>query len=103
VVVPETVEQDPAVGAWPPVQPIYAAGRYAEAADRGLEVLESMPHPRILFNLACCESLAGRTGDAVAHLRQAIEMWEGCREMAQHDRDFDPIRNEAAFIELVGR
>ena len=102
VVVPDTVQPDPAVEAWAPVQPLYVSGRYAEAADRGREVLESMPHPRILFNLACCESLAGRTDDAVEHLRQAIDMWEGCREMAQHDSDFDPIRNEPAFKQLVG-
>jgi hypothetical protein len=52
--------------------------------------------------VACCESLAGRTGDAVGHLRQAIGMWEACREMAKEDSDFDPIRNEPAFRELVG-
>jgi hypothetical protein len=102
VALPDSIERDPAVEAWAPAQPLYEAGRYAEAADRGVEVLESFPHPRILFNLACCESLAGRTGDAVEHLRQAIDMWEGCREMAQEDSDFDPIRDEPAFRQLVG-
>jgi hypothetical protein len=29
-------------------------------------------------------------------------MWEGCRDMAKEDSDFDPIRNEPAFKELVG-
>ena len=29
-------------------------------------------------------------------------MWEGCREMAKEDSDFDPIRDEPAFTELVG-
>ena len=38
----------------------------------------------------------------VEHLRQVIEMWEGCREMAKGDSDFDPIWNEPAFEELVG-
>jgi len=52
---------------------------------------------------ACCESLAGRPADAVEHLRRAIEMWEGCREMAKADSDFDPIRDEPAFQEPVGR
>ena len=46
--------------------------------------------------------LAGRTADAIEHLRQAIDMWEGCRDMATKDSDFDPIRNEPAFEELVG-
>jgi hypothetical protein len=52
--------------------------------------------------VACCESLAGRTVDAIDHLRQAIGMWEGCRDMAKKDSDFDPIRNQPAFEELVG-
>jgi len=51
---------------------------------------------------ACCESLAGRPADAVEHLRRAIEMWEGCREVAKADSDFDPIRDEPAFRNLVG-
>jgi hypothetical protein len=50
-----------------------------------------------------CESLAGRTADAVEHLSRAIDMWEGCRELAKEDSDFDPIRDEPAFQELVGR
>ena len=101
---PDSIERDdPGVDAWAPVQPLYEAGQYAEAADRGREVLEAYPHPRVLYNLACCESLAGRTADAIEHLRQAIGMWEGCREMARQDSDFDPIRNEPAFEELIGR
>src|SRR4029450_13983547 len=64
-----------AAQAWAPVHPLYEAGRYAEAADRGREVLEATPHPRVAFNVACCESLAGRTADAIEHLRLAIDMW----------------------------
>jgi len=44
---------------------------------------------------------AGRKADAVEHLRRAIDMSEGCREMASKDSDFDPIRDEPAFNELV--
>jgi hypothetical protein len=53
--------------------------------------------------VACCESLAGRTADAIEHLRQGIDRWEGCRDMAKEDSDFDPIRDEPAFEELIGR
>jgi hypothetical protein len=28
-------------------------------------------------------------------------MWEGCREMAQNDSDFDPIRDEPSFQALA--
>ena len=101
---PDSIQRDdPGVEVWAPVQPLYEAGQYAEAADRGREVLEAYPHPRVFYNVACCESLAGRTADAIEHLRQAIGMWEGCRELARQDSDFDPIRNEPAFEELIGR
>jgi hypothetical protein len=87
---------------WDPVRPVYAAGRYAEAADMGRELIAARPDQAYLYyNTACCESLAGRTDDAVGHLRRAIEMWDGCREMAAQDSDFDPIRDEPAFRELV--
>ena len=55
-----------------------------------------------LYNLACCESLAGRTDDALEHLRQAIELMDGMRQYAKGDSDLDPIREEPAFKELVG-
>jgi hypothetical protein len=101
---PESIQRDdPSVEAWAPVAPLYQAGRYAEAADRGLEVLAACPHPRVFFNLACCESLAGRDAEAIEHLRQAIKLWEGCREMAKEDSDFDALRDEPAFAELIGR
>jgi tetratricopeptide (TPR) repeat protein len=100
---PESLEQDEGREAWALVHPLYEAGRYAEAADRGREVLEEIPHPRVLYNVACCESLAGRTDDALDHLRRAIEAWGGFRELAEHDPDFEPIRGEPAFEQLVSR
>jgi hypothetical protein len=39
----------------------------------------------LYYNVACCESLAGRTADAIEHLRQSIDMWEGCRDMAREE------------------
>jgi hypothetical protein len=87
---------------WNPARPLYEAGRYAEAADRGRELIEAHPEQAYLYyNAACCESLAGRTDDAIEHLRQAIDGWEGCRDLAKRDSDFDPIRGDPAFEELV--
>jgi tetratricopeptide (TPR) repeat protein len=89
---------------WSPLNPLYQAGEYAEAADRGQVLIEAHPrYPTVFYNVACCESLAGRTADAVEHLRRAIEMSERCRALAAEDSDFDPIRNESAFKELIGR
>lgn len=100
---PESIQRY-APEVWESVRPLYEAGRYAEAADRGRELIEEYPaQGDLYYNVACCESLAGRPADAVDHLRRAIGLWEGCREMAEQDSDFDPIRDEPAFTELIGR
>jgi tetratricopeptide (TPR) repeat protein len=89
---------------WAPLRPLYEAGEYAEAADRGRELIEAHPqYAELFYNLACCESLAGRTTDAIGHLRHAIELSEQCRAYAKDDSDFDPIRDEPSFKDLVGR
>jgi tetratricopeptide (TPR) repeat protein len=88
---------------WAPVHPLYEAGEYAEAADRGRELVEAHPeYAGLLYNLACCESLAGRTADAIEHLRLAVKRSERFRSLTAEDSDFDPIREEPAFKELVG-
>jgi tetratricopeptide (TPR) repeat protein len=87
---------------WAPLNPLYEAGEYAEAADRGRELVEAHPeYGGLLYNLACVESLAGRTSDAIEHLRLAVERSETSRAYAREDSDFDPIRDEPAFKELI--
>jgi len=87
---------------WAPLARLYEAGEYAEVADQGREVVEAHPeYPLPLYNLACCESLAGRTAEAIEHLRLAIDRKEQLRSLAVEDSDFDPIRDKPAFKELV--
>jgi tetratricopeptide (TPR) repeat protein len=87
---------------WMPLHHLYEAGKYAEAADRGRELIEAHPeYAGPLYNLACCESLAGRTAEAIEHLRLAIDRSERLRSLAAEDSDFDPIRDEPAFQELA--
>ena len=67
---------------WAPLNPLYEAGEYAEAADRGRELVEAHPqYAGLFYNVACCESLAGRTDDAIDHLRRAIELSERSRAL----------------------
>lgn len=88
---------------WMPIDPLYRAGDYGGAIEKGREVVEAHPqYAGPLYNLACCESLAGRPDDAIGHLRQAIDRSERFREFARGDSDFDPIREEPGFKELVG-
>jgi tetratricopeptide (TPR) repeat protein len=88
---------------WAPLRPLYEAGDYERVIERGRELIEANPqYATPLYNLACCEALAGRATDAIEHLRQAIDKFEQFRDYAKGDSDFDPIREEPAFKELVG-
>lgn len=87
---------------WAPIAPLYNEGKYAEAADRGRELVDANPQfPMLAYNLACCESLAGRKADALEHL-QAIAGSTRLRRIAAEDSDLDSIRDEPAFKELMG-
>jgi hypothetical protein len=100
VALPAGIEPDEA---WESLRPLYEAGEYAEAADRARELIDAHPeYGELLYNVACCESRAGRTDDAIDHLRRAIDRQELLRSLAAGDSDFDPIREEPAFRELVG-
>jgi hypothetical protein len=100
VALPAGIEPDEA---WESLRPLYEAGEYAEAADRARELIDAHPeYGDLLYNVACCESRAGRTDDAIDHLRRAIDRQELLRSLAAGDSDFDPIREEPAFRELVG-
>jgi tetratricopeptide (TPR) repeat protein len=87
---------------WAPLAPLYESGEYAEVADRLRVLVEAHPQYGLLFyNLACCESLTGRTTDALDHLRRAIDMSEEFRGHAKRDSDLDPIRDQPAFGQLI--
>ena len=100
VALPDTIER---FDVFAPLRPLYEAGEHAEAADRARELVQANPDDaRLLYNVACCESLAGRTDDAIEHLQRAIELAEQLRELAAGDSDFDPIRAEPKFLALAG-
>jgi mannose-6-phosphate isomerase-like protein (cupin superfamily) len=88
---------------WAPVAPLYEAGKYAEAADKARAIVEANPeYAALLYNLACCESLAGRKEDAVKHLRSALERSAQLRRLAVEDSDLAAVRDDPAVKELLG-
>jgi hypothetical protein len=88
---------------WAPLVPLYEAREYSEAAARGRELIDAHPEfPALLYNVACCESLAGEMADAIEHVRLAIERADHLRTLAAEDSDLDPLREEPAFKELMG-
>lgn len=87
---------------WAEFQPAYEAGDYAAVIERARDPLEASGYPLPLYNLACCEALAGRKEDAITHLRTALEGRPSLRDLARQDTDLDPLRDEPAFRELIG-
>jgi uncharacterized Ntn-hydrolase superfamily protein len=87
------------VGIWT----AWAAGRRAHAlAEKGDHAaavlalraeLDRAENALLLYNLACFESLAGETAEALEHLRRAIGLDPSYRALAAEDPDFDPIRS----------
>ena len=88
---------------WAPLRPLYDEGEHAELGARLKELIAANPqYPMLVYNLACSESLSGRTTDAIDHLRRAIGAAEKHRADARADSDFDPIRDEPSFKALIG-
>jgi mannose-6-phosphate isomerase-like protein (cupin superfamily) len=81
----------------------FATKEYDKAFDVLAEAHEEYPDDAVvLYNLACAESMLGRTDDAIVHLERSIAGQERFREAARTDTDFDPVREDARFRELVG-
>jgi tetratricopeptide (TPR) repeat protein len=88
---------------WSPLVPLYDAGDYAEVANRLRTIVERDPaYGMLFFNLACCESLTGRTGEALDALRRAVELSDEFRSLARDDPDLAAIRSDPAFVDLIG-
>jgi quercetin dioxygenase-like cupin family protein len=80
----------------------YNAGDFEKALELVQQVLAREPDDVLsLFNAACFEARLGRTDDALEHLRRAIEADERAIEQARGDEDFDSIRDDPRFKQLV--
>ena len=87
---------------WAPVGRLCQEGRYDEAVDQARDLAAAHPqYPELLYNAACCESLAGRKADAIEHLRLAIERSDTVRSNLAEDSDFEPLREEPEFQALL--
>jgi tetratricopeptide (TPR) repeat protein len=87
-----------------PWEDFFAAERHRAAGDYGAyaaelaAALERRPdHPATLYNLACAEALAGRSPDALAHMRRALELKPEWEEMAQKDEDLVSLRDQPGW------
>jgi tetratricopeptide (TPR) repeat protein len=79
---------------WLEALPSYEAKDFDAAAAVLERALEAHPdNPNVLYNLACCEALAGRREPAVEHLTRAAELDPRVRKWTANDTDLDSIRD----------
>ncbi len=84
------------------VTSFHQPGKYAEGATLlRAELGKHGDDPVLLYDLACFESLAGESEDALAHLARALELDPQLRPGAARDSDFDPVRQDPRFESLV--
>jgi tetratricopeptide (TPR) repeat protein len=76
-------------------------GREAEAAGP-LQQARRLMAPDDAYHRACLESISGHTAEALAWLKTALDREPQRRAWARDDRDFDFIREAAAFQALIG-
>jgi adenylate cyclase len=74
--------------------------------EQGLEwarQAESMDpnEPMLLYNVACIQSLAGHTEEALGTLERAVENGLKYRAWLEHDSNLDPLRDSPRFKRLM--
>jgi len=84
--------------------PLAREGRYEDAVALMLADADAYPdHPGFLYNLACYEALANRRDDALTHLARAVELNPRFLEFASADSDFESLRDDPRFDEVLAR
>jgi uncharacterized Ntn-hydrolase superfamily protein len=80
----------------------HAPGRYAEGAALLAAALDRFGEDAaLLYDLACFECLAGRTGEALAHLSRSVQLDPGMRDSARVDADLAPLAGDPGYLALV--
>jgi mannose-6-phosphate isomerase-like protein (cupin superfamily) len=81
----------------------YNAGDYETALAKQLVVVEKRPDdPVAHFNSGCFAARAGRSDEAIEHLRRAVEINSRIKELLATDEDLDSIRDDRRFVGLIG-
>lgn len=90
--------------AFAPLFPLFESGDYEQGAARAQALLADDPSygASVYYNTACFESRAGQTEASLAHLRRAIELEPSNAELARDDDDFAALRENSAFVAIVG-
>ncbi|MGH2915857.1 MAG: TPR end-of-group domain-containing protein [Solirubrobacteraceae bacterium] len=86
-----------------PLMALFQSGEYELGADRAQALIaDDPPYANVYYNTACFEARAGRTEDAITHLRRAIELLPSLAELARADEDLESLRERDEFAQIVG-
>ena len=78
-------------------------GKHKEAILSHEKAIEIDPESaNAYYNLACCYALQNNLEKSLEKLSQAINLDSQCREDAKTDTDFDQIRSDRRFQDLIG-
>ena len=76
--------------------------RHDEAIECCKKALEIDPNfDGAWYNKACFESKRGNIDNAITSLKKAMEINEECIEMANREKDFDNIKDDKRFTQLL--
>ena len=91
--------------AWETNRDVFAllgSGHHAEAKRLLLDAIDRYEdRSSVLYNLACAEAQLGETDAALEHLRAAVDERASLADDARQDADFEPIRDDPRFAEVV--
>lgn len=80
----------------------YGTADYDSALAKQLVVVEKRPtDPVAHFNAGCFAARAGRTDEAIEHLRRAVELNPRVKQLMASDDDLDSVRTDQRFAELA--
>jgi tetratricopeptide (TPR) repeat protein len=81
---------------------LYRLKKYDEAIASYNKVLEIKPDfDAAWYNRACCHAVTQNFDQAIKDLQRAIELEPQNRERAKTDCDFDTIREDERFKQLI--
>jgi len=80
----------------------YDTADYDTALAKQRVVVEKRPTDAVArFNAGCIAARAGRTDEAIEHLRRAVEINPRVKELMAGDEDLDSVRTDQRFAELA--
>jgi tetratricopeptide (TPR) repeat protein len=81
---------------------LVALGEHAEGLEWARQALSADPEdPMVLYNVACIQSLAGRSEEAMNCLERSVKNGLSQKEWLENDSNLDPVRRHPRYQALI--